>query len=115
MQTSLKRGLLVALALTLAGLSAWSLRYFQRYQPLADLMRGPGGLDQVGLQVTDAVVTGRVGGMRRWRVAARRVTFSRDQRQVSVDGIRHGMLFDARERPLVALTAGSGGAHGSLE
>ena len=62
MQTSLARVLLVALALALAGLSAWSLRYFKRYQPLAGLMPGPGALDQSGLQVTDAVVTGRVGG-----------------------------------------------------
>ena len=107
MKTSLLRGLLVALALALAGLSAWSLRYFKRYQPLAGLMQGPSALDQVGLQVTNAVVTGRVGGRRRWQVAARTITFSRDQRQVSVDGIRHGTLFDDRERPLVALAAGS--------
>ncbi|MBV9849727.1 MAG: hypothetical protein JO250_08665, partial [Armatimonadetes bacterium] len=106
MRISPARVLLVALALALAGLSAWSLRYFKRYQPLAGLMPGPSALDQVGLQVTDAVVTGRVGGRRRWRVAARRITFSRDQRQVSVDGIRHGTLFDDRERPLAALTAG---------
>ena len=114
MRTSLARVLLVALALALAGLSAWSLRYFKRYQPLADLMQGPAFQDQVGLQMTDAVVTGRVDGRRRWRVAAHQITFSRDQRQVSVDGIRHGLLFDPQERPLVTLTAG-GAIYQSLQ
>ena len=95
------------LAVALVGLSAWSLHYFKRYQPLADLMVAPSPLDQVGLQVSDAVVTGRVGGKRRWRVAAKLITFSRDQHQVAVNGIQHGTLFDPQERPLVALTAGS--------
>ncbi len=88
------------------GLSAWSLRFFARYQPLAGLMAGPSGLDQIGLQVHGAEVTGRVAGRRRWRVAARLITFSRNQRQVAVEGVRRGLLFDAQEKPLAALSAG---------
>jgi lipopolysaccharide export system protein LptA len=92
--------------LVLIGFSAWSLHFFARYQPLAGLMASS-PLDQIGLQVHHAEVTGRVAGRRRWRVKADLITFSRDQRQVAIAGLQQGRLYNAQGRPLVALSAGS--------
>lgn len=102
------RTLLVLVGIAFVGLTAWSLRYFSRYQPLAALTHNYAqpGLGQIGLQADDVLVIGHDRGRRRWRMAARRVTFSRDRRSLSIDGIRQGLLYDKTAKPLVSVTAG---------
>lgn len=90
----------------IVGLSLWSLRFFARYQPLASMEADQAGLTNVALQVQSATVTGRVGGLRRWQVSARQITFSRDERQAVVTGLEQGRLYDAQERPVATLAAG---------
>ncbi|MDQ2798615.1 MAG: hypothetical protein M3Y13_03105 [Armatimonadota bacterium] len=102
------RLLLSLLGIAFVGLTAWSLRYFSRYQPLTSLAQSyvQPGLGQIALQATDVLVVAHEGGRRRWRVSARTLTFSRDRRTVSVDGIKQGLLYDAQGRPEASLTAG---------
>ncbi len=101
------RILLALVGIAFVGLTAWSLRYFGRYQPLAALTQNYNqpDLGQIGLQADDVLVVGHEAGRRRWRMAARTVTFSRDRRSLSVDGIRQGLLFDQKARPLISMTA----------
>ena len=47
------------LAVAAVGASLWSLRYFSRYQPFADLAGGGGGPSGFGLVVQDATITAR--------------------------------------------------------
>lgn len=108
MRPALTRFLLIATALILAVVTAWSLKYFGRYQPFADLIRaaggtGPGGIE---LRVDNAQVVGHAGGRKRWRMSARTVTFRQGHQQVVVDGIHAGQLFDAAGRTLLTLAAG---------
>ena len=102
------RTLLVLLGIAFVVLTAWSLRYFAGVSPLAALTQNYAqpGLGGIGLQATDVLVVGHSGGRRRWRMAAGMVTFSRDRRSLTVDGLRNGLLYDERGKPLVALTAG---------
>ena len=101
------RLLMVGLGAAFVAVSAWSLRYFGRYQPFADLSNGQmNAFNAPGLEVSDAVVTGRQDGKRRWQVAARQITVSRDRRTVTVNGITDARLFDAQERPLLSAQAG---------
>lgn len=106
------RILVVLLALALGGLTVWSLRYFGRYQPFANFLnQSSSGLSQVGVQVQGATVIGRDRGKPRWRITCRTITFSRDWRQVTVDGITNGVLYDPVGRPNVRVVA----AHASYE
>lgn len=106
------RILVVLLALALGWLTVWSLRYFGQYQPFANFLNQGGGRpSQVGVQVLGATVVGRERGRRRWRFACRTLTFSRDWRQVTVDGITQGVLYDGAGRPSVRVTA----SHASYE
>lgn len=101
------RLLMVGLGAAFVAVSAWSLRYFGRYQPFADLTNGQmNAFSAPGLEVSDAMITGRQGGKRRWRVAARQITVSRDRRAITVSGITDARLFDAQERPLLSAQAG---------
>lgn len=102
------RLLLSLLGIAFVGLTAWSLHYFSRYQPLTSLAQGyvQPGLGQIALQATDVLVVAHEGGRRRWRVSAQTLTFSRDRRTVSVDGIRQGLLYDGQGRTEASLTAG---------
>ena len=102
------RLLLSLVGIAFIGLTAWSLRYFSRYQPLTSISQGyvQPGLGQIGLQANDVLVVAHEGGRRRWRVSAQTLTFSRDRRMVRVDGIRQGLLYDAGGKPEVSLTAG---------
>lgn len=102
------RLLLSLVGIAFVGLTAWSLRYFSRYRPLTAFAQSyvQPGLGQIGLEAGDVLVVAHEGGRRRWRVSARTLTFSRDRRTVSVDGIRQGILYDAGGRPEVSLTAG---------
>ena len=89
------------------GLTAWSLRFFSRVQPSAfGASYAQPGLGGVGLRAEDVLVVAHEHGQRRWRVAAGALTLSRDRRTVSVDGLREGLLYDARGKPEVSLTAG---------
>lgn len=63
------------------------------------------GLGGIGLQATDVLVVGHSHGRRRWRMAAGTVTFSRDRRSLTVEGIRDGLLYDGQGKPQVALSA----------
>lgn len=94
-------GIAVALA------AAWSLRYFSRYQPLTSLAQTyiQPGLGQIGLEAHGVRAVGHVGGHRRWRVSARTLTFSRDRRTLSAEGITQGVLFNAQGRPAASLVA----------
>ena len=98
---------LVLIALALAALTVWSLRYFGRYQPFAELTKASlsNGLDRVSLQVQNATIVGRVNGKRRWRVSCGAITLSRDRRQVVVDGIHDGTLYDSAQQAVVAVSA----------
>lgn len=101
--------LLLSLAgIAFVGLTAWSLRYFSQYQTLTALGQGYAqpSLGQIGLEADDVLVVAHEGGRRRWRVSARTLTFSRDRRRVSVDGIRQGILYDAGGKPEISLDAG---------
>ena len=102
------RLLLSLLGIAFVGLTAWSLQYFSRYQPLTSLAQTylQPGLGQIALQATDVLVVAHEGGRRRWRVSAKTLTFSRDRRTVSVDGIRQCLLYDAQGRPEASLIAG---------
>ncbi len=102
------RLLLGLVGVAFVGLTAWSLRYFSRYQPLTAFGQSYAqpGLGQIGLEAHDVLVVAHEGGRRRWRVSARTLTFSRDRRTVSVDGIRQGLLYDAGGKPEVSLAAG---------
>lgn len=102
------RLLLSLLGIAFVGLTAWSLRYFSRYQPLTSLAQSYAqpGLGQIALQATDVLVVAHEGGRRRWRVSAKTLTFSRDRRTISVDGIKQGLLYDGQGRPEASLTAG---------
>ena len=102
------RLLLSLVGIAFIGLTAWSLRYFSRYQPLTSISQGyvQPGLGQIGLQANDVLVVAHESGRRRWRVSAQTLTFSRDRRTVRVDGIRQGLLCDAGGKPEVSLTAG---------
>lgn len=108
MRPALTRFLLIATALILAAVTAWSLKYFGRYQPFADLIRASGGvgLGSIELRVDNAQVVGHAGGHKRWRMSARSVTVRQGHQQVVVDGIQAGQLFDAAGRTLLMLTAG---------
>lgn len=101
------RTLLVFLGIAFVGLTAWSLRFFARYQPLASLSPNavPPELGGIGLQAKDVLVIGHQAGRRRWRIAAGAITFSSDRRSLAVDDIRQGLFYDADARPLVSLTA----------
>lgn len=96
----------VLVAVALGALTVWSLRFFGRYQPFAGLGQTPSRPSQIGIQLQGPTVIARDHGHRRWRVSCRTLTFSRDWRQVSVDGITSGILFDAQGRPAVAIRAG---------
>lgn len=102
------RLLLSLVGIAFVGLTAWSLRYFSRYQPLTALGQNYAqpGLGQIGLEANDVLVVAHEGGRRRWRVSARTLTLSRDRRTVGVDGIRQGILYDTGGKPEVSLTAG---------
>lgn len=102
------RILLLVVGIAFVGLTAWSLRFFSRYQPLAALTKNytQAGLGQIGLQASDVLVVGHDAGRRRWQMAARTVTFSHDRHALSVDGIRQGLLFDRQAHPMISLTAG---------
>ena len=102
------RILLIAVGIAFVVLTAWSLRFFGRYQPLAALTQNytQPGLGQIGLQANDVLVVGHEAGRRHWRMAARTVTFSRDRRALDVIAIRQGLLYDQKTRPLISLTAG---------
>lgn len=97
----------IAVALVIAGATVWSMHRFQRYQPFANLAGGtqPGGLARISLLIQDATVTGREDGLRRWQLSCDAITFSRDRREVAVDGIRNGLLYDKRGTKLVSVTA----------
>ncbi len=101
------RTVLIIVGIALTVLAAWSLRYFSGVEPLTVLSKkyAQSGLGQIGLQAGDAVVVGHERGHRRWRMAARTVTFSRDRRSLTVDGIRDGILYDTRTYPLVSVNA----------
>lgn len=100
------------LALALGGLTVWSLRFFGRYQPFANFLnQNSRGLGQVGVQVRGATVIGRDRGRPRWRIVCRTITFSRDWRQVSLDGVTEGVLFDPAGRPNINVSA----AHASYD
>src|ERR1700712_4906365 len=101
------RTLLVLVGIAFVGLTAWSLRFFSRYQPLAMLATGYAqpGLGQIGLQAHDVIVVGNEGGQRRWRMTAGVVTFSRDRRSLTVQDIRQGLFYDVHAHPVVSLTA----------
>ena len=94
------RLLLGLVGIAFVGLTAWSLRYFSRYQPLTAFGQdyAQPGLGQIGLEANDVLVVAHEDGQRRWRVSARTLTFSRDRRTVSVDGIRQGLLYDTDGR-----------------
>lgn len=102
------RLLLSLVGIAFVGLTAWSLRYFSRVQPLTAFGQdyAQPGLGQIGLQAGDVLVVAHERGRRRWRVSARTLTLSRDRRTVSVDGIRQGILYDAGGKPEVSLAAG---------
>ncbi len=102
------RVLLTGVGIALALLAAWSLRFFSGVEPLTALTKNyaQAGLGQIGLQADDARVIGHERGHRRWRMTARTVTFSRDRRSLTVDGIRQGVFYDAYAHPLVSVTAG---------
>jgi lipopolysaccharide export system protein LptA len=105
------RGLILRIALALGvaaviGLSILSMRVFGRYQPLAGLMGGSAGLAQIGLELQNSQAVGLIAGRPRWKIGARLITFSRDQRSVSVTGVSHGKLYDAVGHVIVALRAG---------
>ena len=102
------RILLICAGIVLTFLAAWSLRYFSGVEPLMALSKNytKPGLGQIGLQAGVALVIGHERGHRLWRMSARTMTFSRDRRSLTVDGIRQGILYDSHERPLVSLTAG---------
>lgn len=102
------RLLLLLVGIAFVGLTAWSLRYFSSYRPLASFSSGylQTGLGQIGLQAHDVVVVAHAGGRRRWRVSAQTITFSRDRRTLSADGITNGVLYDERGAPEAKLTAG---------
>lgn len=108
MSVSRLRALLILAGIAFVGLTAWSLRYFSRYQPLSAFGAeyAQPGLGEVGLRADDVLVVAHEGGRRRWRVAARTLTFSRDRRTVRVDSIRQGLLYDPEGKPEVSLTAG---------
>ncbi len=101
------RILLVLIGIAFVALTAWSLRYFAGTQPLAPLTQGYNqpGLGGIGLLATDVVVVGHSAGRRRWRMAAGTVTFSRDRRSLTVEGIRNGLLYDRLGKPQVSLSA----------
>ena len=101
------RTLLVVVGITFVVLTAWSLRFFAGTEALASLTQGYAqtGLGEIGLQATDVIVVGHAGGRRRWRMAAGTVTFSRDRRSLTVEGIRNGLLYDGRGKPQVSLSA----------
>ncbi len=96
---------LLGIAFVLA--AAWSLRYFSRYQPLTSLAQTyiQPGLGQIGLEAHGVRAVGHVGGHRRWRVSARTLTFSRDRRVLSADGVTQGLLYNAQGRPAASLAA----------
>ncbi len=102
------RLLLSLLGIAFVGLTAWSLRYFSRYQPLTAFGQDydQPGLGQIGMKAGDVLVVAHEQGRRRWRVSARTLTLSRDRRSVSVDGIRQGILYDTGGKPEVSLDAG---------
>jgi len=102
------RLLLSLVGIAFVGLTAWSLRYFSRYQTLTGFGQNYAqpGLGQIGLEASDVLVVAHEGGRRRWRVSARTLTFSRDRRSVSADGIRQGILYDTGGKPEVSLNAG---------
>ena len=102
------RILLVLVGIAFVGLTAWSLRYFSGYQPLTALTKNyaQAGLGQIGLQAEGVLVVGHDRGRRRWQMAARCVTFSRDRRSLSIGGIRQGLLYDKSGKTLVSVTAG---------
>ena len=102
------RLLLILVGIAFVGLTAWSLRFFSRDLPLTAFGRGyaQAGLGQIGMEASDVLVVAHEAGRRRWRVSARTLTFSRDRRTVSVDGIRQGLLYDTGGKPEVSLTAG---------
>jgi hypothetical protein len=108
MQLRNGRILLSLVGIAFVVLTAWSLRYFSRYQPLTPFSQSylQTGLGQIGLQAQDVVVVAHANGRRRWRVSAQTITFSRDRRTLSADGIRHGILYDERGKPEAALSAG---------
>lgn len=102
------RLLLSLVGIAFVGLTAWSLHYFSRYQPLTSLAQNyiQPGMGQIALRATDVLVVGHEGGRRRWWVSAKKLTFSRDRRTMSVDGIQQGFLYDGQGRPEASLTAG---------
>ncbi len=102
------RLLLILVGIAFVGLTAWSLRYFSRYQPLTALGQSyvQPSLGRIGLQANDVLVVAHEHGRQRWRVAAKTLTFSRDRRMVVVDGIRRGLLYDGAGKPEVSLSAG---------
>jgi len=102
------RFLLSLTGIAFVALTAWSLRYFSHYQPLTSLSQGylQPGLGQIGLEASDVLVVAHEDGRQRWRVAAKTLTFSRDRRTVSVEGIRQGLLYDLRGKPEASLRAG---------
>jgi hypothetical protein len=100
---------LVLLAVVVFAATAYFMRTLGRFQPFADLTGADGGrsfTDRLGLSMANAVVQGHEGGRLRWRASADSITFSRDRRQVTVDRIRDGLLFDSSGKPLVRLAAG---------
>lgn len=102
------RLLLSLVGIAFVGLTAWSLRYFSRYQTLTPLGQSytQPSLGQIGLQANDVLVVAHEHGRQRWRVAVQKLTFSRDRRTVSVDVVRRGLLYDETGKPEVYLSAG---------
>jgi hypothetical protein len=99
---------LIALTVAALAVTVWSYQYFGKYQPFASLMNQQNGspFSQIGLTIDNASIVVRSGGKRRFQVAAREVTYSRDHRIITVDTLRNGLLYDANERPQVKFDAG---------
>ena len=99
--------MLILVGIVLTMVAAWSLRYFSGVEPLTVLSKNysQAGLGQIGLKASDAHVIGHERGHQRWRMTAQTVTFSRDRRSLTVDGIRNGFFYDIHTHPLISIQA----------
>lgn len=101
------QGVIVVISLVAIFAITWSLKYFGRYQPFADLMSANSGSDspRVLLQITDATIEGSTAGRRTWRVSARQIDVSQDRRLTTVSGIQNGQFFNSNKVPVVSVSA----------
>lgn len=99
---------LILLTVAAIAVTVWSYHYFGKYRPFASILdqESNPAFAQIGMTVNDAQIQVRAGGKRKFRVSARRVSYSRDHRVIVLDGLSNGVLYDNHEQPRMKFDAG---------